>query len=36
MAVLLGWDDVRREAEIAGVLQRLAADLAFRAEVAAA
>jgi glycerol-3-phosphate dehydrogenase len=36
MAVLLGWDDARREAEIAGVLQRLAADLAFRAEVAAA
>jgi glycerol-3-phosphate dehydrogenase len=36
MAVLLGWDDARREAEIAGVLQRLAADLAFRTEVAAA
>jgi glycerol-3-phosphate dehydrogenase len=36
MAALLGWDDARREAEIAGVLERLAADLSFRAEVAAA
>jgi glycerol-3-phosphate dehydrogenase len=36
MAALLGWDDARREAEVAGVLRRLAADLRFRAEVAAA
>jgi glycerol-3-phosphate dehydrogenase len=36
MASLLGWDDARREAEVAGVLRRLAADLRFRAEVAAA
>ena len=36
MAVLLGWDDARREAEVAGVLQRLAADLSFRSKVAAA
>lgn len=36
MARLLGWDEARREAEIASVLERLAADLRFRAEDAAA
>lgn len=36
MAELLGWDAARREAEIAGVRRRLAADLRFRAEDAAA
>ena len=29
MAALLGWSEARREAELAGLRARLAADLAF-------